>query len=902
MKIRPALLLAGVLTLLGVRAPAQTVNIVAVDDSFAETFPGQPANPGSIRITRSGSTAGPLTVWMKFRGIALQNTDYRFSTPIGAAVVIPAGSAHLEIAITPIDDWTVEGAESIRVEFEDETSAGLPVPYVVGSDDRVDLVLTDNESAAIPPPAIINVAALDVQGAETPPGTNPASFRISRTNDLVSAIDVAFTLSGTATGGSDYPAPPPTVTIPAGALSADLVIPVLDDPHVEPVETVVLTLTPHPNTVMPPPPGTYVLGAGTTSTIAIVSEDVPPPPTVTLTSPAHGESQTLPAASPHSIVVNFSASDVNGHIANYRVYDGTRLVTNQNVTYPSTPAPGTPFSGTVTVPDTYGGVHPIRVVVTDNSGVVSSSPTATVTVTYIYPIMTVAALDNEAAEVAAGQAQDAAVFSITVDTAMPIEQYVLYRLTSPGPAIDFALPTGYSLTNWPMSIFTGPTDYGWAVFPPGVTQVDIAVTPLDDLHLEGEETLTMEISYPFVIDERTFEGIVQFTEGGFHSDPNAIPVRNFQYDLGTVRTATATIHDNDVVPAPFSIVTLATADTDAQETAPSETPNPGSFRITRDGPTTAPLTVNFAITTPPRPIHITSQLAPAGNGVDYTAVGSTATIPMGATSVDVIIAPIYDLLSEPNEVVQISLRPPSVPLPDPASYMFGGSTAASLVIRDAMLPAGTPVVRIAATDAAAFESTAPSRAASFTVYRTGDLTAPVTVNYTISGTATNGVDYETIPTSVTIPAAADRAVILVNPIDDLFDDDFESIALTLLTPPLDVEPPAYALAATSATQRSAGATIRDHYIAPLNRFERARYLRFGRLPGRFAAVLRPRDPLPPPPNLIGWTVEASTNLTHWEPIGTVEPGQDEEEFVDLNAGNFERRYYRFVPIFTPPAP
>jgi hypothetical protein len=359
---------------------------------------------------------------------------------------------------------------------------------------------------------------------------------------------------------------------------------------------------------------------------------------------------------------------VSGHIVNYKVYDGTRLVTNQNVTYPSTPAPGTPLSGTATIPNTYGGVHPIHVVVTDNSGIISSSATATVTITYIYPIMTVATLDNDAAEVAAGQPQNPAVFSITVDTAMPIEQHVLYRLTSPGPAIDFALPAGYSLTNWLMSIFSGPTDYGWAIFPPGVTRVDIVVVRVDDLHLEGDETLTMEISYPFVIDERTFEGIVQFTEGGFHSDPNAIPVRNFQYDIGTVRTATAMIHDNYVVPAPFSIVTLTAADTDAQETAPSETPNPGAFRITRDGPTAAPLTVNFAITTPPRPTNITSQVAPAGNGVDYTAIGTTATIPAGASSVDVVISPIYDLLSEPNEVVQISLRPPTIPLPDPASY------------------------------------------------------------------------------------------------------------------------------------------------------------------------------------------------------------------------------------------
>ncbi len=896
-----ALFLAGFLVSPGSRAGAQTVNLTATDNAIAETFPGQAANPGNIRVTRSGSTASALTVWVKISGIALQNSDYRFAGTIGSFVVIPAGSAQLNIPITPTDDWQLEGAETLRFELDDETASGTPTPYTIGDNDRLDLVITDNESAAIPPPAIVTVSVLDGGGWETPHSTDPAVFVVSRTNDPTSAIDVAFTLGGTATGDSDYTVPPLTVTIPAGAASANVVIPVLDDLLIEPAETVTLTVTPHPNTVMPPPPGTYVLGTVTGATVHVFSEDVPPPPTVTLTSPVHGESHTLPARTPHSIKVNFTASDTNGYIANYKVYDGTRLVTNQNVTYPGAPAPGTPYSGTATIPDTYGGVHPIRVVVTDNSGLVVASATASVTVTYIYPVMTVATLDNDAAEVAAGLPQDAAVFSITVDTAMPIEQYVLYRLTSPGPAIDFALPAGYSLANWPMSIFAGPTDYGWAVFPPGVTQVDIVVVPVDDMHLEGDETLTMEISYPFVIDERTFEGIVQFTEGGFHADPNAIPVRNFQYDLGPVRTATATIHDNDTVPAPFSIVTLTAADSEAQETAPCEAPNPGAFRITRDGPTAPPLTVNFAITTPPRPTHITSQVASAGNGVDYIAIGSSATIPAGASSVDVVIAPIYDLLSEPNEVVQITLRPPGVPLPDPASYMFGAGITASLVIRDATLPAGTPIVRISASDSQGFESAAPSRSAAFAIYRTGDMTNPLTVSYTIGGTANNGVDYDTLPASVTIPTGAASVSIVVNPIDDPYQDDMESVSLTLHTPPLDVQPPAYALAATSTTQRSAGVTIRDIYVAPLNRFQRALRLRF---PGRYAVVPRPQDPLAPPPpaNLVGWKVEASANLMNWEQIGTVDTTEEVDEFVDLEAADHGQRFYRFVPILTPPAP
>ena len=899
------LLLACFLAILGSRAIAQTVNLVITDGSISETLPGQAANPGNIQVTRTGSTAAALTVWVKVSGIAVRPADYSFGVPVGAAVTIPAGSAVLNIPITPLDDWLIEGPETLRFEFEEETSAGTPVPYAIGNNDRVNLTILDNEDPLLPPRAIVAVAALDAQGAETPPGTNPASFRVSRTNNLTVALDVQYTLGGTAAAGADYTAPPATIAIPAGAAFADVVIAPINDPLVENPETVTFTLVPHPSTAVPPPPEAYVLGTPVTASVTIVSEDLPPPPTVSITAPANGASHTLPAATPLALTVNFTASDVNGHLASYKVYDGTRLVTNATIPHPSIPAPGTPYHGSVTIPNAYGGVHQLVVWVTDNSGVTSISTPVSVTVTYIYPIMTVTAVDAEAAEVAAGETPNPAVFAITVDTAMPIDQYVFYRLTSPGPGLDFILPPNYSLTNWPINIFTGPTDYGYAFFPAGTTRVEIVVTPVDDLHLEGPETLTLTLSYPFVIDERTFEGIVQFTEGGFHTDPNAIPVVNFQYELSPVRTATATILDNDTVPAPFAIVTLATTDADAQETAPSAAPNPGAFTITRAGPTALPLTVNFAITAPPRPTVITARVAVAQNGVDFTAIGGSATIPAGATSVDVVIAPIYDLLSEPAELLQISLRPPTIPLPDPSSYLLGAATVASLSIRDATLPAGTPTVRIAAGDSQGYEdATAPSRTASFTVLRTGNLTDAITVGYTVSGSATNGADYDALPGSVTIPANADRVAIVVNPIDDIVTENIESVSLTLQTPPLNVEPPPYALGASSTLQNSAGVSIRDTYVAPMTRFERARYIRFGTLPRRFHVVVS-RPPSPPPPTTApaaptGYIIEASTDLVNWEQIGTVEPTEDVDEFVDVDAGDYESRFYRFSPAPPPP--
>lgn len=68
---------------------------------------------------------------------------------------------------------------------------------------------------------------------------------------------------------------------------------------------------------------------------------------------------------------------------------------------------------------------------------------------------------------------------------------------------------------------------------------------------------------------------------------------------------------------------------------------------------------------------------------------------------------------------------------------------------------------------------------SFLVQRTGDTGAPLTLTYQIQGTATNGADYQTLPTAVEIPAGQSSAVIVVTPIDDTDIEGDETVKLTL---------------------------------------------------------------------------------------------------------------------------
>ena len=90
------------------------------------------------------------------------------------------------------------------------------------------------------------------------------------------------------------------------------------------------------------------------------------------------------------------------------------------------------------------------------------------------------------------------------------------------------------------------------------------------------------------------------------------------------------------------------------------------------------------------------------------------------------------------------------------------------------------IVSIAATDANASE-VGPDTG-TLTISRTGSTTASLTVDYAISGSATNGVDYDSLSGSVTIPAGATFADVTIKPHTDGIVEGNETVTLTLQAP------------------------------------------------------------------------------------------------------------------------
>ena len=90
----------------------------------------------------------------------------------------------------------------------------------------------------------------------------------------------------------------------------------------------------------------------------------------------------------------------------------------------------------------------------------------------------------------------------------------------------------------------------------------------------------------------------------------------------------------------------------------------------------------------------------------------------------------------------------------------GGSGIAMVEVYDITPANAATTVSIVATSPNADTS---GDAGVFTVTRTGDTTLPLTVPYTVGGTAVSGMDYQTLSGSVTIPAGASSATIVIAP-------------------------------------------------------------------------------------------------------------------------------------------
>ena len=319
--------------------------------------------------------------------------------------------------------------------------------------------------------------------------------------------------------------------------------------------------------------------------------------------------------------------------------------------------------------------------------------------------------------------------------AVPVVLPVVAIETTDGSAAEAAAETGTLTvtrtgpTTSPLTVFvsvggtaTNGGDYseifGSVTIPIGASSAPVVVTPTEDQVDEGEETVVVSLI----------------------ADP--------AYTLGSPVAGTVTIADND-----GQVVTVQATVPDASEAGPAA----GAFTFTRTGNTSASLSVNV-------------QRGGTAAADDYSegAGGSpfVVTIPAGQASVNVPVTPKADIVIESPETVIYTVVAGT-------GYSVGAPAEATVTIAD-----DPPVVNLVATDADASE--AGSGTGTFTFQRSGGaLTLPLTVNYTIGGSALNGTDYTLIASSVVMAAGEASTTVTITPTPDGSVEGDEGVTLTL---------------------------------------------------------------------------------------------------------------------------
>jgi hypothetical protein len=169
--------------------------------------------------------------------------------------------------------------------------------------------------------------------------------------------------------------------------------------------------------------------------------------------------------------------------------------------------------------------------------------------------------------------------------------------------------------------------------------------------------------------------------------------------------------------------------------------------------------------------------------------------------------------------------------------------------------------------------------ALFTVRRFGDAADAITVNYQISGTASNGVDYAALPGYLTIPAGGAYGLIPVVPIDNGPSNIVKTVVLTLTQS--SNSPPDYVVGFPAR----ATALILKHWPRPLPWL-----LSNGGFHLNAAG-----------PDGAWFCVQNSTDLLNWTSVSTNQVFAGSIDFVDPDASGRPSGFYRAVPLAGPPS-
>ena len=577
-------------------------------------------------------------------------------------------------------------------------------------------------------PQVSIVATAD--GAEP---TVPGEFTVNLSQSVGTDTVVSYSVAGTATSGTDYTALTGTVTITAGATSATIAVPVLDDTDVEGTETVIVTL----DSVAGDP--SVELGGVTTATVDITDDD-----SVTTDNEVSLAATTPGASEPGTdgqFTVSLSEVATTDTVVTYTV-GGTATAD----------ADYTALSGTVTI--TAGATTALIDVSVLDDAIEESAESVIVTLTGA----------TGDADVVLGAVTEATV-TISDDDAATTDNEVSLAATTPGasePGTDGQFTVSLSevaTTDTVVTYTVGGTatadaDYtalsGTVTITAGATTALIDVSVLDDVLEEGAESVIVTLT-------------------GATGDADVV--------LGASTEATVTISDDDQSASAITVEAESITNLGGAYAIENNNVASGGAMLSLvgfPGNEEGSATFDFAGSSGTYNIVLgafdESDGAPAASLEVVVNGNSVGTVvldqdPAGAGA-------------NANTQVERSVAQVSINAGDTITingFESGNEHARFDFIRFEPIGGVSPQVSIVATADGA-EPTVPGE---FTVNLSQSVGTDTVVSYSVAGTATSGTDYTALTGTVTITAGATSATIAVPVLDDTDVEGTETVIVTL---------------------------------------------------------------------------------------------------------------------------
>ncbi len=782
----------------------QTATVVIADDDTAsvsitasDATAGEPNDNGQFTITLSQISDKDTVINLAITGLAENGVDY---TNIPASVTIAAGQTIATIDVAVIDSNLVEESETVVVTLLSTDDTDVTVNSGAST---ATVTITDDDTA------VVQVAATDAVAGEA---ADDGQFTVSISNASDQDTVLTYTITGSATAGSDHNATSGSITIAAGQTSATIDVQTINDLILEDNETIVLTLT----GITAADSEVTIDSAAAVAAITMTDDD-----TATVSISANDATATEPADDGQFTITMSAASDKNTVIS----FDvlGTAAEGNDYTVISRT---ATILAGQTTATIDIAVID--NTILEDNETVIvklTGTSDLDVSVNGAADTATVVIADNDstlvsivASDSVAGEPADDGQFTISLGQASDKATTISLLITGTASSTtDYvALPTSI-------------------IFAAGETVKTIDLSVIDDLVLEETEFVTVSLigtddtdisvnssaasaTINLADNETAFVSIVanddsagepgddgQFTISIDHpsdqdtlvnfvvsgtasegSDYVAIPrqatiaagMTSVVVDIDTIdntvlelaETVTITLTtissgDSDLAidgSANSATVTISDNDTasvsiTANDSVASEPNNDGQFTVTMTQPSDRDTVVSLLIQ------------GTAAAGADYAAIPTTVTILAGQTSATIDVSVIDNTVLETSETVIVTITGTN----NPQATIDSDNQVATVTIADDDVAS----VSIAANDATAGE---PSNDGQFTITASAASQTDTVLNLQISGTASGGSDYTIIPTQITLLAGQTVAVVDVSVIDDSILENNETVSVTIL--------------------------------------------------------------------------------------------------------------------------